>query len=512
MNVEISSAGLATAQGGAREVVRGATLRAPGALPWHDARAACKLAYAAEGAGAETEGGARWRALARAALEDCFGGALPPEGTPLLLASCNGAASRFDSGAWRRAFDSEELLRGTPWAKRRLPVFSSSCNSGAHALYAGARLLAAGAANEVVVLAADVLAPACHDNFESLRVLDERPAPWRPASAGFVLGEAAVALRLRRRATGGEAAVRLEDAALGSDLSGHDALSAASAALLARAPKGLSARGLKFILGQGTGPFESDAAELSALRRAGVGADVPLTTTLAHFGHTLGASSLLSVALAALALKSGATPPALRMNDARASDGRPLLARAAEGDRPAEGAEVLVTCRALSGACAAVRVGRAGREVAAGARGRLMTDALPERRARAGEWRRGPCEVGPLMDETLRRVASEAPGRRPSSPPDLLVVRMDEPLVPRERASIGGRLLPSAVLEMTPGFVPQLVARRWGFDGGALCLVGGGETDRAVEEIVAGLAESGLVVSRLNLRGVGGERAIEWNG
>ncbi|HYP53974.1 MAG TPA: hypothetical protein VEQ42_10570 [Pyrinomonadaceae bacterium] len=140
-----------------------------------------------------------------------------------------------------------------------------------------------------------------------------------------------------------------------------------------------------------------------------------------------------------------------------------------------------------------------------------MTGGLLERRARVREWRHEPREAGPLMDETLRRVASEAVRYRPSSPPDLLVVRMDEPLTPPERAGIGGRLLPSAVLEMTPGFVPQLVARRWGFDGGAMCLVGGRETDEAADEIVESFAESGLVVSRLSLRGGACERRIEWN-
>ena len=113
------------------------------------------------------------------------------------------------------------------------------------------------------------------------------------------------------------------------------------------------------------------------------------------------------------------------------------------------------------------------------------------------------------MHETLRRVAEEAVRHRPSSPPDLIIVQMEEPLTPPERAWVGGRLLPSAVVEMTPGFVPQLVARRWGFEGGALCLVGG-EADKVAEEIVAAFAESGLTVSRLNLRGGEGERGIEW--
>ena len=114
------------------------------------------------------------------------------------------------------------------------------------------------------------------------------------------------------------------------------------------------------------------------------------------------------------------------------------------------------------------------------------------------------------MHRTLRRVAAEAVRYRPRVPPDILVVRMDEPLLPEERVGIGGRLLPSAVLELTPGFVPQLVARCWGFGGGALCLVGGAEADAAASEMLGACEESGLVVGRMNLRGGGDDRTVEW--
>lgn len=115
------------------------------------------------------------------------------------------------------------------------------------------------------------------------------------------------------------------------------------------------------------------------------------------------------------------------------------------------------------------------------------------------------------MHRTLRRIATEAVRYRSQVPPDILVVRMDEPLLPSERASIGGRMLPSAVLELTPGFVPQLIARCWGFTGGALCLVGQDEGDRTTSEMIEACEESGLIVSRINLRGGGDERTVEWN-
>jgi hypothetical protein len=482
MNVAIASVGLATAQGCAADVVGGSAPRTPAELPWPAGeRVTCRSSFRAVGVEPSRGGRDRWSALAGLALKDCCGGKAPPPETPLLLASCNGAAAGFDSEDWRQAFDAGSLLEDTGWKGRSRAVFSASCNSGLQALYVARQLLLAGYADEVIVLAADILSPASHDNFEVLRVLSDGPSPWQHDSSGFMPGEAAVALRLVR-ARHAEGLPCLSGPLLGSDLEGFDGL---SAVLSAPRPERL-----KLILGQGTGPFRSDAAELSALRAA-VGGGVPLATTLAHFGHTLGASGLLSVALAALAWDATGPLPALSMPAPSAFDGRPLF-DGSSFNGSSSGGDVLVTCRAMSGACAAAVVG--------------SPDELEVRRK--GSWH-SPRGQGVLMHRTLRQVAAEAARRRPQVPPDVLFVRMDEPLLPDERASVGGRLLPSAVLELTPGFVPQLIARCWGFEGGALCLVGG--AGGAASEMKGACEESGLNVSLVNLRGGGDERAVEWS-
>lgn len=69
---------------------------------------------------------------------------------------------------------------------------------------------------------------------------------------------------------------------------------------------------------------------------------------------------------------------------------------------------------------------------------------------------------------------------------------------------VGQRIMPTSVLEMTPGFVPQLVARAWGFRGPALCLVG---TDP--EPLLAALRTTHERVYRLAIRGMH-ERHVEW--
>ncbi|HEV2914403.1 MAG TPA: hypothetical protein VGX92_14090 [Pyrinomonadaceae bacterium] len=481
MKVAIASVGLATAQGSASDISSGAPLRPVRELPWPaDKWATCRRSYSAVGIEGSIAGSDRWRLLANRALEECLGGKRPSRETPLLLASCNGAAAGFNPQVWRHAFASKPLLEGTPWEGQTLPVFSASCNSGSHALHIGGQLLRAGYADELIVLAVDILSRASHDNFEVLRVLTDEPTPWQSESSGFILGEAGVALRLVRTEYEDEGATLLDGPMLASDLADHDGLSRVLSDLRAGNPE--------LILGQGTGPFESDGLELCALR-ANVSDLVPLATPLLHFGHTLGASSLLSVALAVLARRSPGALPALQMASQSAVDGRPLFKGHARQDN------ILVTCRALSGACAAAGIGRS-----CGSRPRTVSG-----------WRTAG-EHGPLMHRTLRRVSAEALRHRPETPPDVLVVGMEEPLMPDERASIGGRLLPSAVLELTPGFVPQLIARCWGFTGAALCLVGDADADRTTNEMMRACEAGGLRVSRIILRGGMDDRSIEWSG
>ena len=475
MDVSITGVGLATAQGGAADVVGGAPLTA--AVPWPRLRgdtAPPRAHRPARALDPALTGGARFAALARAALDDCLDGAAPSTSTPLFVATCNGAAEAWDPDGWRASFDFARALEGTPWAGRGRAVASAACASGLHALFLAHRALAAGA-REAVVLAADIVSRPSHESFETLRLIagDEEPAPWQPRRTGFSLGEAAVALRVARGRAGDDPA--LGGPVLGHDLDGDDGLARVLAALAPIAPS--------MVVAQGTGPSPADRAELDALRRT-IDTDVPLTGALHNFGHTLGASGLLSAALATLAARA-AIPRALAMPAAHASDGRPLVrGRAAS-------AHTVVACRALGGACAALTIG-----------------AAPTSTPPTLGWRQ-PAPPPPLRDPMLRKLVYAAPRHRPATPPDVLIVRLEAPLVPPSDATIGGRLLPSSILEMTPGFVAQLVTRSWGFPGAAICLVA--PDDAEVQTIVAACREAGDVVCRVDVRGRGGQRDVDWN-
>lgn len=459
--VTIGGIGLATAQGSAHDLSLDAEPVAPRPIPWPvRASAVTRIHRAARDLPSALAGHARIAALLRRAIAES--GAR--RDTHLVLASCNGGATSWRADDWRASFQLD--LGGTPWEGARPPVASAACASGLHALYLARALVAAGE-RDAVAVAVDIDTPPSHDNFEALRVLSDDPSPFQPDASGFVAGEAAVAVRLTR----GDGP-RLSSIELGHDLDRDDGLTRVLAALGPIEPA--------LIIGQGTGPALVDRAELAALS-ARISGAVPLATPARHFGHVLGASSLLAVALAAAATR-GPIARLLALRDPVAIDGRPLVTGAVRAG------EVVVACRALGGACGACVVG-----------GPLRTTG-----PREASWRDAGA-APPLRDPILRALAAAAPAARPAVPPDLLLVALDAPLVPEAGARIGERLLPSSVLEMTPGFVAQLIARRWGFAGPAICLVG----DSAA--LVAACRRAHERTFVIAIRGTEDHRHVEWN-
>ena len=150
-----------------------------------------------------------------------------------------------------------------------------------------------------------------------------------------------MAIRIGRANSADAEAPRLSGLALGHDLGGDDGLARVLGALDPIAPT--------LVLGQGTGPAPVDRAELAAIASR-ISGGVLLGSALHHFGHTLGASGLLSVGLAALAHRA-TLQSALALPGRFASDGRPLVTG------PVASRETVVVCRALGGACAACVVG-----------------------------------------------------------------------------------------------------------------------------------------------------------
>ena len=482
MSVSISALGLATAQGNKTSVCNGGSLKFPSSWPWSASEWTTSFVCRPANEVDQTLTGIdRWQSLLKVALKDCFGSWSATSETPVFLASCNGAIAGFDQQSWRASFDSTALLAGTPWAGSRLPVFSSSCNSGLHALYAATEAINAGA-EEAVVIAADILSESNQNNFEGLRILAESPAaPWQAGTSGFVLGEAAVVLKLTRDAVADRCAY-VTGPVLANSLLRDDAVSDVVGLMPSINPR--------LLIGQGTGPAARDERELAMLQ-ATIHRGVPITSPLFHFGHTLGASGLLSIALAALTIQKQQSLAALVMPTEFATDGRPLT------PSPLNCVDsVLIASEALDGSCAAIGVTK-------------LDQLHGEHKLRDRKWHRASPN-GPLMHPLLRLMTTTALLHRPAAPPDVLLVNLEEPLNPASQAWLGERLLPSAVLEITPGFISQLIARAWGFAGPALCRVGSTSADDrwALRDICQ---ERGATVAEVSVVGTGDDREIIWN-
>ncbi len=120
-----------------------------------------------------------------------------------------------------------------------------------------------------------------------------------------------------------------------------------------------------------------------------------------------------------------------------------------------------------------------------------------------------PRTYNTAITPAVRAIVEAAPVHRPTAPPAALVCVLEHPLQPPERAFRGTRLLPSAVLEITPGYLAVAIARAWGYTGPALALVADGAVDEARAWIDA-LAVRDGAIAVLYVRGDGEQRELAW--
>jgi hypothetical protein len=473
INIAISSAGISSAQGNVTQILEGDVVL--DVLPW-DTGACVQLCRLARGIAPDLKGVKRWRALAMAALEECLANQIIASDTPLIVGTCNGGIDEFEKGDWNNAFNISTLLGGTQWEKTCLPLVSGSCASGMQALFLGTQMICAGF-NKVIVLAVDILSVANCNNFQSLRILGNgHISPWNSDYGNILLGEAAVALLLVNNDNSSK--YKLYGPSLGCDIGDGKRLTKLLQPWQGEKPD--------FILGQGTGPAEIDNIELQSLHTH-FDMDIPLSTPHYYFGHTLGASGLLSVALSLISLKARKSLPQLEMPIDKARDGRILLKRNYKLEHGA-----MIVCRAVSGACATACI---------------ADQAQPYHYS--DEWQK-IVKSPPLSVPFLRQFATEAMKHRPENKSDIIMVFLEEPLMPPSKLFIGNKLLPSAVLEITPSYLPQLLAAGWGYDGAAICVVGG-QSPAILQYFRKLFMDTNLSVNFVNIKGKGESREVKWH-
>ena len=209
-----------------------------------------------------------------------------------------------------------------------------SCASGTIAVGDAFRLIQAGLADVAVAGGVEApLAPLCFGSFAIIRAMSNRnddPAaacrPFDRGRDGFVMGEGAAVLVLEEeghaRARG--AHVYAEVRGYGVTNDAHhmaaprpDGTQAMAAMRLALSSAGAEATDIDHVSTHGSSTPLNDNTESKAIRRVlGEHADaVSVSGTKPFYGHALGASGAIEVAISCLAMEHGWAPPTLNLEE-----------------------------------------------------------------------------------------------------------------------------------------------------------------------------------------------------
>jgi 3-oxoacyl-[acyl-carrier-protein] synthase II len=210
----------------------------------------------------------------------------------------------------------------------RVRTLSSACSSGANALIVATAWLLAG---EVDAGGSDGLCRLTLTGFNAIAALDPEPCrPFDRRRRGTNLGEGAGFVVLERaetaRARGASPVAELAGWALGSE--GHHIThpapdGAVVASLIERAldRAKMSPRDVDYVNAHGTGTLANDRMEAAALRKA-LGAEVrrvPVSSSKAQIGHTLGAAGAIEAVITALVVARRTIVPTAGLDEPEAA-------------------------------------------------------------------------------------------------------------------------------------------------------------------------------------------------
>jgi 3-oxoacyl-[acyl-carrier-protein] synthase II len=209
------------------------------------------------------------------------------------------------------------------------PGFSlaSACSTGAHSIGEAARLIARGEADAMIAGGTEAaLVGLCIAAFRRMgalsRVGESRPFDTR--RDGFVMGEGSAVLVLEReehaRARGAEIFARVTGYGASNDAfhitqpeeNGRGAVEAMEAALR---DAELAPADVGYINAHGTSTPINDRVETIALRKVFTDDGPPVSSCKGAVGHTLGAAGAIEALACVEALRRGALPPTLGLED-----------------------------------------------------------------------------------------------------------------------------------------------------------------------------------------------------
>ncbi|GAA2977012.1 beta-ketoacyl synthase N-terminal-like domain-containing protein [Actinokineospora diospyrosa] len=221
---------------------------------------------------------------------------------PLLLAAHADASNRALA---------EEVAART--GVRDVPrVYTGACVAATSAVADAATMIATGQADRVLVAAGYLVEPSTFALFDAGRALarDGRVRPFSAGRQGMLLGDGVAAVLLT--AESARPVARLVGWARSGDAY-HVCKPRPDGTGLARAIRGavdragVSTTDIDYVNANGTGTGFNDAAEVAALRLAGLDR-VPVSSTKSVHGHALEASGLVELVVTALAMRAGRLP------------------------------------------------------------------------------------------------------------------------------------------------------------------------------------------------------------
>ncbi|MEZ5573143.1 MAG: beta-ketoacyl-ACP synthase II [Halioglobus sp.] len=211
----------------------------------------------------------------------------------------------------------------------------TACTSGTHNIGIGARLIALGDADAMLVGGAEMATtPVGLGGFSAARALSTRnsePAlasrPWDTDRDGFVLGDGAGVLMIEEYESAKARGAKIYAELCGFGMSGdayhmtlppEDGRGAAASMRNAIKDAGVALDKINYINAHGTSTLAGDLAESRAIESVlgSAAARVAVSSTKSMIGHLLGAAGAVEAIFSVLALRDQVAPPTINLDQA----------------------------------------------------------------------------------------------------------------------------------------------------------------------------------------------------
>ncbi len=212
-------------------------------------------------------------------------------------------------------------------------AITTACTTGTHNIGIGARLIAWGEADVMLVGGAEMATtPVGLGGFSAARALSTRnddpqaaSRPWDRDRDGFVLSDGAGVLVLEEYEHARRRGAHIHAEVAGFGMSGdachmtlppEDGRGAAAAMANAIRDAGIEPAAIDYINAHGTSTPAGDVAESRAVERVlgDAAARVAMSSTKSMIGHLLGAAGAVEAVFAILAIRDGVAPPTINLD------------------------------------------------------------------------------------------------------------------------------------------------------------------------------------------------------